>query len=128
GGGAGRGPAGGEVWQHVGGDGIVDDAADGREARRQRGGTGSEQRVEVDELVPVTGVQRIEQRALGALSAEHGDPHLYTLHSSCTYKNFTRYSLNLSQCVARQHGLNSAVSPPCCRGQLVQRGGLSPAY
>ena len=63
------GTAGGEVFEHVGGDGIVDDDADGREARRQRCGTGSEKRVEVDELVPVTGVQLIEQRALVALSA-----------------------------------------------------------
>ena len=49
-------------------DGIVYEDADGREARRQRCGTGSEKRVEVDELVPVTGVQLIEQRSLVAFA------------------------------------------------------------
>ena len=69
-------PAGGQLFQDIAIDDIVDDDADGRESRRQRDRPASEERVEVYELVSVTGVQLIEQRALVALRAEHCDPHV----------------------------------------------------
>jgi len=61
-GGAGRnqlGTAGGELFQYIAIDHVVYDYAHRREPRRQRCRPGSEEGIEVDELVPVTGVQLV---------------------------------------------------------------------
>src|SRR5262245_33700105 len=64
-----------EMFEHIGIDRIVHVDADSREACRQSYGIGFEQRIEIDELVFVTGVELVEQRALEFIRAEYCDSH-----------------------------------------------------
>ena len=70
--------AGGETFQCIAIDDVVDKDVDRREPRRQRCGPGSERRFDIDELVPVAGVHLVNQRSLVFLRAKHRDPHLST--------------------------------------------------
>ena len=84
------GAAGGESFKHMRIDEIVDEDADGGKPHRQRCRTWSEESIEIDELVSVTGVQLIEQRALVVLRAEHCNPHPCTTTANAPRSRMSR--------------------------------------
>ena len=54
---------------------VVDEDADGREARGEGGGLGRQARLQVVQLVPAAGSDAVEEAAVVGLGAEDGDPH-----------------------------------------------------
>jgi hypothetical protein len=76
------------MFQNIAADDIVDEHADGRKSCREKCRAGFQSRVKIDEVVSMTGIQLIEQRALVVPRAEHCDPHLRTLQDSVQMQDY----------------------------------------